>query len=181
MQESFWWWQCSDRYITSLSPHLHTPFPPSPRLRVFECSPKWCTYSNRGMTGATQNFCRLGASSLCTINHAPCHFMRSHIRKVYACLAVTCHLRFWQNDWDLLRATAVTRGGGADADIRVSTESWPWRIKFSRSSCRDSNPRPFNHESGALTTELSRSPWAWSWWSRWLTRFRSCDSLWPTH
>ena len=29
MQESFWWWQCSDRYIFSLSPHLHTPFPPS--------------------------------------------------------------------------------------------------------------------------------------------------------
>ena len=27
MQESFWWWQCSDRYIISLFPHLHTPFP----------------------------------------------------------------------------------------------------------------------------------------------------------
>ena len=43
-------------------------------------------------------------------NHAPCHFMQSHVRKVYACLAVTCHLHFWQNDWDLLRATVVTRG-----------------------------------------------------------------------
>ena len=44
---------------------------------------------------------------LCTpCNHAPCHFMQSHIHKVYACLAVTCHLHFWQNDWDLLRATA---------------------------------------------------------------------------
>ena len=29
MQESFWWWQCSDRYIISLFPHLHTPFSPS--------------------------------------------------------------------------------------------------------------------------------------------------------
>ena len=48
---------------------------------------------------------------LCTLyNHAPCHFMQSHIRKVYACLAVTCHLHFWQNDRVLLRATAVTRG-----------------------------------------------------------------------
>ena len=27
MQKSFRWWQCSDRYILSLSPHLHTPFP----------------------------------------------------------------------------------------------------------------------------------------------------------
>ena len=28
MQESFWWWQCSDRYIISLFPRLHTPPPP---------------------------------------------------------------------------------------------------------------------------------------------------------
>ena len=47
---------------------------------------------------------------LCTpYNHAPCRFMQSHIRKVYPCLAVTCHLHVWQNDRDLLRATAVTR------------------------------------------------------------------------
>ena len=32
------------------------------------------------------------------------------IRKVYACLAVTGHLHFWQNDRDFLRATVVTRG-----------------------------------------------------------------------
>ena len=31
-------------------------------------------------------------------------------RRVYAYLAVTCHLHFWQNDRDLLCATAVTRG-----------------------------------------------------------------------
>ena len=30
--------------------------------------------------------------------------------RVYACLVVTRHLRFWQNNRDLLRATAVTRG-----------------------------------------------------------------------
>ena len=29
---------------------------------------------------------------------------------MHACLAVTCHLHFWQNGWDILRATAVTRG-----------------------------------------------------------------------
>ena len=53
----------------------------------------------------------VSAQVLCTpYNHAPCHFMQSHIRKVYACLAVTRHLHFWQNDQDLLRATAVTRG-----------------------------------------------------------------------
>ena len=73
------------------------------------------------------------------------------------CLAVTCHLHFWQNDRDFLRATVVTRGG-TDTEIRVSTESRPWRRKFSRRSSRDSNPRPFNHESGVLTTELSPPP-----------------------
>ena len=53
----------------------------------------------------------VSAQVLCTpYNHAPCHFMQNHIRKVYACLAVTCHLHFWQNDRDLLRATAVARG-----------------------------------------------------------------------
>ena len=38
------------------------------------------------------------------------HFTQSHIRRVYACLAVTCYLHFRQNDRDLSRATAVTRG-----------------------------------------------------------------------
>ena len=34
----------------------------------------------------------------------------------------------------------------------------PWRRKFSRRPCRDSNPRPFSHESSALTTEPSPLP-----------------------
>ena len=36
--------------------------------------------------------------------------------------------------------------------IRVSTQSWLRRRKFSRRSCRDSNSQPFDHESGALPT-----------------------------
>ena len=44
------------------------------------------------------------------MTNAEAWFNKSHIRKVYACLAVTCHLHFWQNDRDLLRATVVTRG-----------------------------------------------------------------------
>ena len=95
----------------------------------------------------------VSAQVLCTpYHHAPCYFMQSHIRKVYACLAVTCHLHFWQNDRDLLLATVVIRGWNGGQH-----RSRPWRRKFSRRSCRDSNPRPFNHESGALTTDLSRS------------------------
>ena len=43
----------------------------------------------------------------CTMSR---HFMESHIRKMNACLAVTCYLHVWQNDRDLLRATAVKWG-----------------------------------------------------------------------
>ena len=71
---------------------------------------RWCTYSARIWLALHETAAVL-AQVLCTpYNHAPCHFMQSHIRKVYASLAVTCHLHFWQNDRDLLRATAVTWG-----------------------------------------------------------------------
>ena len=42
--------------------------------------------------------------------------------RVYACLGVTCHLHFWQNDRGLLRATAVIRGWNGHR-TRVSTQS----------------------------------------------------------
>ena len=97
---------------------------------------------------------------LCTpYNNAPCHFMQSHIRKVYACIAVICHLHFWQNDRGLLRATAVTRGWNEYQTIisqhnKLSLE----KKKKIRKKSRDSNPRPFNHKSGGPTTELSTLP-----------------------
>ena len=56
---------------------------------------------------------------------------------VYACSGVTCHLHFWQNDWGLLRATAVTRGWNRH-QIRASTQSYIWRRKFSHHSCWNS-------------------------------------------
>ena len=74
---------------------------------------------------------------------------------MHACLGVTCHLHFWQNERGLLRATAVSRGWNGHR-IRVSTQSGLWRSKFSRRSCRDSNSQTFDHESGALTNKLCR-------------------------
>ena len=38
----------------------------------------------------------------------------------------------------------------------IQQKNWSWGIKFSRRSYGDSNPRHFDHESGALTTELSQ-------------------------
>ena len=101
------------------------------------------------------NCCHLGASSVYTIQSCTslqCHFIQSHIGRVYMCLAVTCHMHFWQNDWDLLCATAVTQGWNG-YEIRVSTERWPWRKKISRWSCRD--------EPGTFQSQLWRSnQWA---------------------
>ena len=65
------------------------------------------------MAGATWNCWHLSASSVYTIQlctSLQCHFIQSHIGWVYVCLAATCHLHFWQNDWDLLSAAAETRG-----------------------------------------------------------------------
>ena len=45
---------------------------------------------------------------------------------------------------------------GMDTEITVCTERWHWRRQVSHHGCcRDSNPRPFDHERGAVTTELS--------------------------
>ena len=52
----------------------------------------------------------ISARSVYIIHPYTMLFLQSHIREVHAYLAVTCHLHFWQNDRDLLRATAVTRG-----------------------------------------------------------------------
>ena len=65
--------------------------------------------------------------------------MQSHIRKVYACLAVICHLHFWQNDRDLLHATAVTRGWNKyrnKSQHRKSTLERKIRLSY---------PRPYEH------------------------------------
>ena len=59
----------------------------------------------------TGNFRRFAARSVCKILYTSlqCRFMQSHILRGHAYLAVTCHLHFWQNDWDLLSASAVTQ------------------------------------------------------------------------
>ena len=87
-------------------------------------------------------------------NQAPVysHFIQSHICKVPVCLAVTCHLHFWQNDL----AVAWEWNG-------YQTESWLWRRMFSCHSCGDSNPQPFDHESGTLPLSYPHSQDASYW------------------
>ena len=75
------------------------------------------------MAGATQNCCHplhvlCTPTQPCIISH---HFMQSDIRRVHVCLAVTCHLHFWQNDWDFFCASVVT---------------WVWHIYQNKSQHR---------------------------------------------
>ena len=104
----------------------------------------------------------VSAHVLCSpYNSLQCHAIQSHKNRVHVCLAVTCHLHFWQNDRELLRATAVTWGG---TDIvmsqhrKLTLEKKKKKKKISRRSFGDSNPGSFDHESGALTTELCPLP-----------------------
>ena len=85
---------CDCRWVTGFLKH------------VFEYPPKWCTYSAVWLLHGW-SCCHLGA--FC-VHHTTmsCHFMQSRIRRVLACLAVTCQLHFGQNDQNLLCATAVT-------------------------------------------------------------------------
>ena len=111
------------------------------------------------MAGATWNCCRLSASSVYTINPCPslhCHFIQSSIGKVHVCLAVnlpSALLAEWSGSFTCYYYGNT--GVECDTEVRVSTERWTWRLtKFSRRSCGDSNPGRFDHESGALTSEL---------------------------
>ena len=72
-------------------------------------------------------------------------------------LAVTCHLHFWQNDRDLLRATLVTRGWDGYRN-KSQRRKLTLEKKILPPLLQGLEPGPFNYESGALTTELSPAP-----------------------
>ena len=65
------------------------------------------------------------------------------------CLGLTCHLHFWQNERDLIRATAVTRGWNGQPNesahkVNSGEENSP------AAPAGDSNSQPLDHESGAV-------------------------------
>ena len=128
------------------------------------------------MAGATWNCCRLGAISVDTIQ--PCHIMQSHIHKVCVCLAVTCHLHFWQNDRDLLHATAVTREWNGYRNKSQHTKLIPEKkIKRGR---RDQNHLYSYSMKAQVCNSVERWWWGATWmslaadfwtvWRRWMTK-----------
>ena len=96
---------------------------------------------------------------LCT--SLQCQFIQSHSCRMHVCLAVTCHKHFWHKDRNLLRAAAVTcwwNGYRNESAQNVDPRGKKKKKKISRLSFGDSNPGSFDHESGALTTELCPLP-----------------------
>ena len=81
---------------------------------VFWIHRKWCTHSAVWLLYGWCHVKLLPSRRTFGVQYATKHqftvLFRSHIRRVHVCLALTCHLHFWGNDLDLLRATAVARG-----------------------------------------------------------------------
>ena len=108
---------------------------------LFGCPHDWCHVKTQP---SRRTFC-----VLCTVyNHVPVY--RLLYSKPHPCLTITYHLHFWQNDWGRLCSTVVADTGGTDTVKRFSSESWPWRRKFLSRSCREMNPKSFDHESVIL-------------------------------
>ena len=69
------------------------------------------------------------------------------------CFAVTCNLHFWQNDRDLLCATAVTRGWN-EYSSKNQNQKLILEKEILTPLLRGLEPGPFDHEFSALTTKL---------------------------
>ena len=86
------------------------------------------------MAGAKWNCCHLGTCFEYTTPHTSlhCHLIWSHIRRMHVCLAVTCHLHLWQNDWDPSWTTVGTLWWNDTENnlIRICRENWPWGRNF---------------------------------------------------
>ena len=133
-------------------------FPPSYK-------PKWYTYSAVYLLHSWRHVELLSSRCMFSVHYTTMYqFTMSlhaktniYVYRVHLCLAVTYHLYFWQNDLDLLRATAVTRAWNG---YRNETQHRNLTLEknFSRCSYRDSNPRPLHHESITLPQSYSCSP-----------------------
>ena len=114
------------------------------------------------MPDATWNCCRLGASSVYTIQPCTilqCHFIQSHKPRMHVCSAATCHLHFWQNDRHLLRATAIKRNGGADTEI-IGSNSFVCGLPLDQPSRDDrESSKCWRFHVLKFNVHLRKGPW----------------------
>ena len=94
------------------------------------------------------------------VHHTTMRQFSHFICRVHVCSAVTCPLHFWQNDQDLLCATAVTQGRNGYWNksqhrmLTLEKKIYPLLLHGLK-------PMTVDHESGALTTEPSPLPIEW--------------------
>ena len=67
------------------------------------------------------------------------------IHRVHACLVVTCHLHFWQNERDLLRATAVYRNKNQHRKLTPEKKILPPLLPVLEPATFQSRIRRSNH------------------------------------
>ena len=101
--------------------------------RCFEHAVAYRVKQHRAQNTTLRNTGLERRSSVYTIQPCTslqCHFIQSHIGRVYVYLAVTCHLHFWGNNRDLLRATAVTRKWNGDRNKKSAKKVDPGEENF---------------------------------------------------
>ena len=104
------------------------------------------------MAGTTLNCCHFGASSVDTM-HQFTVSLHSKPRWLGAVFSCTCTCGRMTG---ILYVLQRYHGGGTDTANKSQHRNLTvQKTKFSRRSCVDSNPGPFDHESGALTNQLS--------------------------
>ena len=105
----------------------------------------------------------------------------TYICKVHACLAVTCHLHFWQHDRDLLYATAVTRGWNGYRNKSQHRKS-TLEKKILLPLLHGFEPTTFQSRVHTLTSELSPPPETCGllMLALWVHRMSSCAVVWKT-
>ena len=110
---------------------------------------------------ATWNCCPLGAHFVYTIHLTLVYsVIQSQIGRLHVCLAVTCHVHFWQNGQDLLCAAVITWGSNRYIRQLVSVSHKPFLHEtkqyaychtelniFSSSSSTSSLPTPWHGSS----------------------------------
>ena len=100
-------------------------------------------------------------------NHTPyivhCHHIESHMFRLHVCLDVSCHLHFWQNDQDLLRAIAVTREWNGYRN-KIQHRKMTLEKKILPSHLRGLDPETFRSRVRRSTTELSPNVYLKCYW-----------------
>ena len=154
MQKSFWWWQCSDGYIISISPHLHTPFSPfSPSLISLMVS-----------VGVKRHVYLLTYSTLRTVfgTWVTVRFLLISKQNV----KIRNFLRF---TWRLLHALLTRRANGTSICVK--------RCHHQTSSALDA----FHHKVNVSIIDNDNPEWVWPapvigavgyWLSKWRALFR---------